>query len=238
MLAVRNGDVSALGILFERFHVALFDFLTRVTGDRTAAEDMVQDVFVRILKYRSTYRGEGSFETWVFRIARNARADSFRTRTVAEPLDGDGEALESWRSVPDEMARGQTLTLGHATWLTFLTPSTRAWPGSPGSATEESPKTWAQLPLSKLPLAHASVAKRVEQRQQLVEHRILPGMRRRCARQRFELRVRHVDARAAPLPHQADRQTMGTRHMLQSSNDGRDAWRRRFSIYCPAHWIC
>jgi RNA polymerase sigma factor (sigma-70 family) len=89
MLAVRDGDVSALRILFERYHAALFDFLARVTGDRTAAEDMVQDVFVRILKYRASYRDEGSFETWVFRIARNTRADYFRTRTVAEPLDSE-----------------------------------------------------------------------------------------------------------------------------------------------------
>jgi hypothetical protein len=37
VLAVRNGDVAKLGTLFERYHVALFDFLSRTTGDRTAA---------------------------------------------------------------------------------------------------------------------------------------------------------------------------------------------------------
>ena len=75
MLAVQHGDIPALGVLFERYHAALFDFLSRVTGDRASGEDMVQDVFVRILKYRTTYRDVGSFETWLFRIARNARAD-------------------------------------------------------------------------------------------------------------------------------------------------------------------
>jgi HEAT repeat protein len=53
MLAVRDGDLAKLGLLFERYHRALFDFLSRMTGDRTAAEDLVQDVFVRILKYRA-----------------------------------------------------------------------------------------------------------------------------------------------------------------------------------------
>ena len=101
MLAVRSGDVSALGMLFERHHAAVFDYLSRVTGDRAAAEDLVQDVFVRILKYRGTYRDDGSFETWLFRIARNARADYFRKRTVSAPLDDD--ALEQPEPSPGPM---------------------------------------------------------------------------------------------------------------------------------------
>ena len=63
MIAVREGDLAKLGLLFERYHVALFDFLNRMTGDWTAAEDLVQDIFIRILKYRATYRDGGRFET-------------------------------------------------------------------------------------------------------------------------------------------------------------------------------
>ncbi len=94
MIAVREGDVAKLGILFERYHLPLFDFLARLTGDRTAAEDLVQDIFVRILKYRATYRDDGSFETWLYRIARNARADYFRQRRPVEPLDGQADPPE------------------------------------------------------------------------------------------------------------------------------------------------
>src|SRR5215207_11561534 len=92
MRAVRDGDIGQLGVLFERYHGPVFDFLSRMTGDRLAAEDMVQDVFMRILKYRGTFRDGGSFETWLYRIARNARADYFRQRAPLEPLEGD--ALE------------------------------------------------------------------------------------------------------------------------------------------------
>ena len=98
MTAVREGDLAKLGVLFERYHVRIFDFICRLTGDRLAAEDLVQDIFVRILKYRSTYRDGGSFETWLFRIARNARADYFRTRKANAPLED--EAFER----PDEGA--------------------------------------------------------------------------------------------------------------------------------------
>ena len=83
MRAVRDGDLTRLGVLFERHHRALFDFLYRMTGDRGAAEDLVQDVFVRMLRYRGTYRDDGKFETWMFRIARNARADHFRRQGAA-----------------------------------------------------------------------------------------------------------------------------------------------------------
>ena len=89
MRAVRDGDLAKLGLLFERHHAAVFDFLARMTGDRTAAEDLTQDVFVRMLKYRATFRNDGRFETWMFHIARNARADYFRRRATLElPDDG------------------------------------------------------------------------------------------------------------------------------------------------------
>jgi RNA polymerase sigma-70 factor (ECF subfamily) len=105
MDGVRNGDFGKLGILFERHHRALFDFLARVTGDAAAAEDLVQDVFVRVLKYRATWRGEGRFETWLFRIARNSRADYFKNRPADAPID---EAAEHPSRAPlpaDTLAR-------------------------------------------------------------------------------------------------------------------------------------
>jgi RNA polymerase sigma factor (sigma-70 family) len=84
MLAVRAGNLSQLAPLFERHHRQLFDYLTRMTGDRSAAEDLVQDVFVRILKYRHTFRDTSRFEIWAFRIARNVRADYFQARRIRE----------------------------------------------------------------------------------------------------------------------------------------------------------
>src|SRR6185503_8949677 len=75
MIAVRDGDVDQLEVLFERYRDPLYDFFARLTANRTVSEDLVQDVFVRILKYRATYRQTHRFVTWMYRIARNSRID-------------------------------------------------------------------------------------------------------------------------------------------------------------------
>lgn len=88
MLSVRDGDLDALGILFERHHGPLFGFLLKLTGDRSAAEDLTQTVFQRMLKYRHTYRNEGSFTAWMYHLARRCAADHFRrSSTAAHPTD-------------------------------------------------------------------------------------------------------------------------------------------------------
>jgi RNA polymerase sigma-70 factor (ECF subfamily) len=82
MLAVTHGDVEKLAVLFDRYHRSLFDFFAKLTGNRTVSEDLVQDVFFRILKYRETFRKESHFKAWMFHIARNARIDHYRKHGV------------------------------------------------------------------------------------------------------------------------------------------------------------
>ena len=83
MLAVRDGELDALGELFERHHGPLFGFLVKHTGDRMAAEDVTQTVFQRMLKYRHTYRDEGNFTAWMYHLARRCAADHFRKANAA-----------------------------------------------------------------------------------------------------------------------------------------------------------
>jgi RNA polymerase sigma-70 factor (ECF subfamily) len=83
MLAVRDGELDALGELFERHHQPLFGFLIKLTGNRSAAEDIAQVVFQRMLKYRHTYRDEGSFTAWMYHLARRCAADHFRRANTA-----------------------------------------------------------------------------------------------------------------------------------------------------------
>src|SRR5437764_7755098 len=56
MLQVRDGAGEMLGVLFDRYQTPLFNFYSKLTGDRTLSEDLVQEVFLRILKYRQLDR--------------------------------------------------------------------------------------------------------------------------------------------------------------------------------------
>ena len=88
MLAVRQGEVGRLGTLFDRHHGRIYGFCLRLTGDPAASEDLVQDIFMRVLKYRRTFRGDSDFLPWLYRLARNATMDHFR-RSARRRESGD-----------------------------------------------------------------------------------------------------------------------------------------------------
>src|SRR5262249_29387595 len=113
MFAVRDGDVSKLALLFDRHHRALFEYFVRMTGNRAVAEDLVQDVFFRMLKYRSTFRSESRFKAWMFHIARNARFDHYRKHQAEDLLpEGGADAMPSASPIP-----GHELELNQQTGL-------------------------------------------------------------------------------------------------------------------------
>jgi len=89
MLEVRNGTGVLLGVLFDRYHAPLFNFYCKSTGDRAASEDLVQEVFYRILKYRHTYRPGTPFRTWLYHIARNARLDRLKKQAADKKLEAE-----------------------------------------------------------------------------------------------------------------------------------------------------
>jgi RNA polymerase sigma-70 factor (ECF subfamily) len=89
MRQVRGGRTGALATLFERHHARLYRYCVRMTGNRPASEDLVQDVFMRILKYKATFKDDSSFVPWMFGIARNACIAHLRrapTDTVSDDV--------------------------------------------------------------------------------------------------------------------------------------------------------
>jgi RNA polymerase sigma-70 factor (ECF subfamily) len=60
-----------------------------MTQDRTVSEDLVQEVFLRILRYRQTYRPGTAFRTWMYQIARNTRIDQIRKVRPESPLTAE-----------------------------------------------------------------------------------------------------------------------------------------------------
>lgn len=104
MFSVRDGDLSELGVLFERHHERLYNFFVRHTSRRDASEDLVQDVFFRMLKYRHTYRGDAPFTVWMYQLARNASADYFKRWKLEVPMEGDVGDRRSTEPTPSEMS--------------------------------------------------------------------------------------------------------------------------------------
>ena len=78
MLKVKTGDVDRLGLLFDRYHRVLYSFFYRFTSSKMVSEDLVQNVFMRMLKYKHTFTGDGKFTTWMYHLARNVYADQYK----------------------------------------------------------------------------------------------------------------------------------------------------------------
>ena len=95
MMRVKDGDLGSMGELFERHHRRLYNFFLRLTGNRQGSEDLVQEAFIRMLRYRHTFRGEGEFTSWMFSMARNLSATWFRKgqRTKLVPAEEADEPV-------------------------------------------------------------------------------------------------------------------------------------------------
>ena len=109
---VKDGRVEKMAVLFEKHHVALFNFFMRLTGNRSISEDLVQEVFMRMLKYRATYQGRSKFTLWMYQIARNAHIDFLRKKKNTLPLDEQwNEPITAEASPAEKLEGGQEAKL-------------------------------------------------------------------------------------------------------------------------------
>jgi RNA polymerase sigma-70 factor (ECF subfamily) len=76
--AVQDGDGDAMGTLFDRHHRAVHALCVRLGRDSDLADDITQEVFLRVWRYARSFRGRSAFRTWLYRLTYNAFADSQR----------------------------------------------------------------------------------------------------------------------------------------------------------------
>jgi RNA polymerase sigma-70 factor (ECF subfamily) len=79
MEAVKNGELQQASVLFDRYHKRIFNFLRQLCNDTMLAEDLTQNVFLRLIKYRNSYREGNRFQSWIYQMARNAFADHYQS---------------------------------------------------------------------------------------------------------------------------------------------------------------
>jgi RNA polymerase sigma-70 factor, ECF subfamily len=106
MLRVQAGDAAAFAELARRYRPLIFGRFCRWLGGREEAEDLTQDVFLRLYRYRDRYRPRAKFATWVFHIARNVARNALRTRRRRpclrfDALESDGARLPAEWLLPD-----------------------------------------------------------------------------------------------------------------------------------------
>lgn len=102
MLRLSEGNLDGASQLFERYQVRLYNFFLRLGYERAVSEDLTQNVFERLLKYRQSYRNQTAFQSWIFQIARNVSADFYKKNrlqiadfTGAENLAGTDEPIST-----------------------------------------------------------------------------------------------------------------------------------------------
>ena len=116
MTAYRAGEVRAFERLLARHEKPVWNFLRRFSRDAEAAEDLLQEVFLRVVKdaqeSKAAWKGGAKFSTWLYTIARNLCIDRARraVHREAASLDGSGPAgTESTETLHDRIASTDAL---------------------------------------------------------------------------------------------------------------------------------
>jgi RNA polymerase sigma-70 factor (ECF subfamily) len=101
MQEVRAGDVAKLEVLFDRHHVGLFRYFLSLTANRATSEDLAQEVFFRVLKYRHTYQPGAGFRPWLYSVGRNVWADHMGRRKPEVTLPEKSGEIRGKETPPD-----------------------------------------------------------------------------------------------------------------------------------------
>lgn len=112
MLRVRDGDQVSFGLLLERHRGPVIHFLYRMVQNSAVAEELAQEVFLRVFRSRHTYEPSAKFTTWLFRIATHLALNWIRDgrkERLQDSLDENGPGGESRQLADREPTVEQTL---------------------------------------------------------------------------------------------------------------------------------
>ncbi|WP_433958633.1 RNA polymerase sigma factor SigX [Cytobacillus horneckiae] len=100
---------SVFDDLYKNYHQDVFQFLFYMVRNRELAEDLMQEVYIRVLKSYEKFEGKSSEKTWLFSIARNVAIDSFRKdkgwkQKLIEKFDWSQQQVKDDHPLPEEIA--------------------------------------------------------------------------------------------------------------------------------------
>jgi RNA polymerase sigma-70 factor (ECF subfamily) len=106
MARISRGDTDSFGVLLQRHRAPVLSYFVRMVRDQGLAEDLTQEVFLRVYQARERYQPDARFTTWLYRIATNLALNALRDRKsekvaeVSERPDGDESNILD--RMPDE----------------------------------------------------------------------------------------------------------------------------------------
>lgn len=100
---------SVFDELYHKYHHDVFQFLFYMVRNKEHAEDLVQEVYIRVYKSYHRFKGESSEKTWLFSIARNVAIDFFRKQKsskekLLDQFEGQANQLKNGHLIPEEIA--------------------------------------------------------------------------------------------------------------------------------------
>jgi len=103
---IQNMQAWAFEVLYERYEGAIRRQLYYVVGDETAADDLLQETFLRVWRHAGQWNGQGPVKSWLFRIATNLALNHLRTRRrrPEQPLELPDNIFEDDDDLPDTPA--------------------------------------------------------------------------------------------------------------------------------------
>lgn len=110
MVRVTEGDTSAYETLYHRYKNRLLTFIHRYVGDREIAEDLVQEVFLKVYRSPGSFDPRNRFLTWLFTVARNISIDQLRRKKPATTLSHENEEGEFRYEPAEHPAAGPATT--------------------------------------------------------------------------------------------------------------------------------
>jgi RNA polymerase sigma-70 factor (ECF subfamily) len=105
--SIGAGDKHAMQILFARHNVRVFRFLVRLVGDKSAAEDLVSEVFLDVWRQAGRFQGRSQITTWLLAVARNKALSVLRRRSTEELDEEALAAIEDTGNNPEVTIQNQ-----------------------------------------------------------------------------------------------------------------------------------
>jgi len=128
----KAGAQNAFSKIMEKYNARIFSYARRYINNNEDAQDITQDIFIKVFKALPNWEPKATFQTWLYTIARNRCIDHFRARSrrTTYSLDDDDEQIDmpvatSLRSNPERMAREREIGRYIRNALTQLSPKQR-----------------------------------------------------------------------------------------------------------------